>query len=154
MAVCYELKKHFPQTMPKQRRSRAAPVLTLLSHTSWPGWVAPGFSRKCQEITSEWLMPHLLTRMHSFSTHTYRKLLSSSCHTLEAFLRETAQVLEERQQQRYFPKKMSPKISSIWVCLCSSPLTSHLSSTEIFSGNYTTTKCLHLTTTLTPCSRI
>lgn len=100
---CYEPEKHSSQTKPKQRRSSAAPVLTLLFHMSWPAWVTLGFSRICQELTSEWLMPHL-TRKYSFFAHTNRKLLSSSWHTLEAFLRETTQVLGARQQQR-LPKE-------------------------------------------------
>lgn len=114
--------------------------------------VALGFSRKCQELTSGCLMPHLLTRKYSFSTHTYRKLLSSS--SLEVFLRKTPQVLEERQQQRHFPKKVFTwNIFHLSLSVLS-PWTSHLSFTENFSGNSTTTKCLHLTTTLTSYSRI
>lgn len=87
---CYELKKGLSQTMPMQRRSSTTPVLTLLFHTSWPAWAALGFSRKGQEPSSEWLMPHLLTSKDSLFTQIYRKLLST-CHTLEAFSRKTTQ---------------------------------------------------------------
>lgn len=150
---CYGLKKHFVRTVPKQRWSSASPVLTVVPHLlAW--LVALGFSRKCQELTSECLMPHLLTRKYSFFTHTYRKVMFSSCHILEVFLRKTSQVLEERQQQRHFPKMVFTwNIFHLSLSVLS-PWTSHLSFTKIFSGNSTTTKCLHLTTTLTSCSRI
>lgn len=65
---------------------------------AWLG--ALGFSRKCQEQ----LMPHLLTRKYSFSTHTYRKLLSLSCHTLEAFLRKNSTSIGRKATAETLPK--------------------------------------------------
>lgn len=103
---CYELENHLSQTMPKQRRSSTAPVLTLLFHTSWPAWVALGFSRKYQEPTSEWLMPHLLSRKDS-SFHIYlQKTVVLNLSYSGSISEENNTMVGERQQQRLFPKKM------------------------------------------------